>query len=295
MKQADRIHTDDTYKETAVHGTDDFPLKYYFEDVYLFDFHCIEWHWHSELELVLAKSGSFIAEIGSERFKVSLGDALLINSKVIHRFFTDEHAIIPNVVFSDRLLAEENSLVYKKFVKPIITSSVKFFHFKKNCPWQSDAINSIENLFGNIEEGNEIHTVRKLLELWELIYSNTDLKSERKDSAQKISSQTKLQILLDYIRENYMKQISLDELASVVSMGKSSVLNLFKKNLHLSPVDYLIRYRLSCAANLLKNTESGIEIIASSTGFSNIGYFCRKFKSVYEMTPTEYRNHRDIK
>ena len=73
-------------------------------------------------------------------------------------------------------------------------------------------------------------------------------------------------------------------------LSKSSVLNLFRENIHTPPIDYLINYRLKNAARLLVTTENSVSSVARDTGFENIGYFCRKFKEVFHLTPGEYRS-----
>ena len=52
---------------------------------------------------------------------------------------------------------------------------------------------------------------------------------------------------------------------------------------------YEIEFRLEKAAKLLTETEKSIAAIASETGFENVGYFCRKFKSLFGTTPKGYR------
>ena len=47
-----RIRTDETIRENVSHGDENYPFQYYFEDIWQFDFHCIDWHWHPELEFV---------------------------------------------------------------------------------------------------------------------------------------------------------------------------------------------------------------------------------------------------
>lgn len=60
----------------------------------------------------------------------------------------------------------------------------------------------------------------------------------------------------------------------------------------MSPIDYVIHFRLKQAAHLLDTTENSISSIAQNTGFNNVGYFCRKFKDVYKLTPSQYRKTR---
>ena len=47
-----KIVTDENLMESAKHGTDSYPFKCYFEKLSQFDFHCIDWQWHTEWEFV---------------------------------------------------------------------------------------------------------------------------------------------------------------------------------------------------------------------------------------------------
>ena len=91
---------------------------------------------------------------------------------------------------------------------------------------------------------------------------------------------------------NDYRRINLEDIARTVSISKSSVLNIFKSYLHTSPINYVLEYRLKRAAKLLSETENSVSVIAQTAGFENVGYFCRKFKALYGMTPKEYRDHR---
>ncbi|MFR4024018.1 MAG: helix-turn-helix transcriptional regulator [[Eubacterium] siraeum] len=56
-------------------------------------------------------------------------------------------------------------------------------------------------------------------------------------------------------------------------------------------MNYVVEYRLKRASKLLVDTENSVCTIAHETGFENIGYFCRRFKKLYGVTPIYYRNH----
>ena len=47
-----KIITDENLMETIPHGSQDYPFRYYYEHLAQFDFNCIAWHWHTELEFV---------------------------------------------------------------------------------------------------------------------------------------------------------------------------------------------------------------------------------------------------
>ena len=121
------------------------------------------------------------------------------------------------------------------------------------------------------------------MKLWGQIYESiswNDTQNINKTSAQ---AQAQLQIMMQHIHKNYYRRITLEDIARSVSISKSSVLNIFKSYLHTSPINYALEYRLKRAAKF---------VIAQTAGFENVGYFCRKFKALYGMTPKEYRNHR---
>lgn len=48
-----KIQTDESMMETIQHGNSEYPFQLYYDDLALFDFHCVEWHWHVEFEFVL--------------------------------------------------------------------------------------------------------------------------------------------------------------------------------------------------------------------------------------------------
>jgi len=90
----------------------------------------------------------------------------------------------------------------------------------------------------------------------------------------------------------YRDELTLEEIAASASVSKSAALQTFQSGIRVSPVSYLIQYRLSRAAELLYTTEKPVSTIAEETGFTSAGYFCRKFKERYQMSPIEYRRNK---
>ncbi len=287
-----KILIDETLRETVSHGSEEYPFKYYYEDIWLFDFHCIDWHWHSEVEFVFLKKGKARFLAGSEIHTLSEGMGIFINTHVIHRFEAEESAVIPNIVFSPTLLSSEGSLIYRKYILPVLDSSSDCIVFSPEIPWQKSALDTLMSVFEIQERESvcEIKTAELLLKLWSTIYENVNIKEKTAVSYASAHTQAQLQIMMQYIHKNYFQNISLNDIAMTVSLSKSSTLNIFNRYLKTSPISYLVNYRLKRAAMLLTSTENSVYSIAHDTGFENVGYFCRKFKGLYEMTPVEYRN-----
>lgn len=286
-----RIRTDETLRETVCHGSDEYPFKYYNEDIWLFDFHCIDWHWHSEVEFVFIEKGTAEFLVGSSRYVLTEGTGIFINSQVIHRFEASESVIIPNIVFSPSLLSAKDSLIYRKYIQPLLDSSIECLIFSPEVPWQKEVLKNLLLVFDvqDTESIGEIKTVELLLKIWETVYENANISESIPAAKATAHTQAQLQIMMQYIHKNYSEHITLADIAQTVSVSKSSALNIFNKYLRISPVSYLINYRLKRAAKLLASTDGSIYSIASNTGFENVGYFCRSFKEFFGVTPSEYR------
>ncbi|MCA5006700.1 AraC family transcriptional regulator [Sphingobacterium bovistauri] len=93
--------------------------------------------------------------------------------------------------------------------------------------------------------------------------------------------------LKDFVRKHITEKISLESLQKVANMSKSSLIRMFKKELGISPMEYVINQRLQHAKELLRMTKSVKESCFGS-GFTDVNYFVRLFKSREGVTPGGY-------
>lgn len=290
-KTYNKILTDEEFMEIKPHGSSDYPFQYYYDNLELFDFHCIEWHWHREFEFLYVESGKVLCGIGEKQIILSEGDAVFINSKTLHRFYASSGGVIPNFVCMPEFIAPENSLVYKKYILPIISSNMSFQRFQSAEPWQARIIQIMIKIMETQENEKikELSTLALLQNLWLIFYENVKLSDKEKMQTVDEAAQKRVQLMMQYIHENYKHGLSLNEIASHIGVSKSTALHLFQRFLHTTPVNYLIEYRLQAASRLLKNTNKKVKTIAYESGFHNVDYFCRLFKNRYHVTPSEYR------
>lgn len=286
-----KIITDENLMETIQHGDSAYPFHYYYDNIALFDFHCIEWHWHTELEFVYVESGTITVWVGENQFDLSEGNGIFINSKVLHRFYSDSEALIPNFVFMPSFIAASDSYIYQKYVLPIISSPLPFQVLDSDIPWQAKVLSVMKQIITAQDSvsSKELLTASLLQNLWLELFEHMNIPDAEEHNDHSSASQARLQLMMQFIHVNYSHNISLDDIARYVMISKSTALNLFQKYLHTTPVNYLVNYRLKQAAQLLSKTEKKIHTVSSETGFQNVDYFCRSFKKRYHLTPTKYR------
>ncbi len=105
--------------------------------------------------------------------------------------------------------------------------------------------------------------------------------------------ETREEFILDgiaaYIRENYMKDLTLDKLAGMACMNRFKLSTAFKDRFDQSLTSYLNSIRVKNAVELLKNPSINITEIAHFIGYKSIEHFDRVFKAIYGVSPREYR------
>lgn len=286
-----KITTDETLRETVRHGSSSYPFAYYPEDIWQFDFHRVDWHWHHELEFLFVAKGTAICLVGTNKIELHQGCGLFINSSILHRFEAQGSTFVPNIVFSPTLLAPESSLIYEKYISPVINSSIEYQIFNPHTAWQNHVLQLLSQVFAlqETDENNELCTIQLLFKIWDIMTKHIDLASSSSDLYRFNHKQARLQTMMQYIHDHYTEEITLETIAASASISKSGALHIFQSGIHISPVAYLIQYRLAQAAEQLCTTQKSVSSIAEETGFASSGYFCRKFRQHYHMSPNEYR------
>lgn len=98
---------------------------------------------------------------------------------------------------------------------------------------------------------------------------------------------------VSYILEHYTDpKLSLTAIASDLSLSPTYLSHQFNEELGLGIPDFVTRVRIDRAQGMLRRDESRtISAIARAVGFSDQGYFARRFKAIVGFSPSEYRKH----
>lgn len=94
----------------------------------------------------------------------------------------------------------------------------------------------------------------------------------------------------EYIRNNFQKDLSLEEIAQSAGISPYYFSKLFKEETGITYIDYLTGLRIEMAKKLLSNPKLSIKQVCVDSGYINPNYFSRIFKKWTGLTPTEYRD-----
>lgn len=107
-----------------------------------------------------------------------------------------------------------------------------------------------------------------------------------KENPRKIA---KLSRALEYIEENYTKELRIPEIANAAYVSETYLRKLFAECCATSPMQYVKMIRIEAACKMIKNSEDNINEIAYRVGFDNMTTFINSFKTIMGCTPKQWK------
>ncbi|MDF2926439.1 MAG: two component transcriptional regulator, AraC family [Paenibacillaceae bacterium] len=96
---------------------------------------------------------------------------------------------------------------------------------------------------------------------------------------------------VEFIHDNYQRDISLEDVAGHVFLSNTYFSQMFKEGKGITFTDYLVRVRMEKAMELLTSSTYKILEISQMVGYRSSKYFARSFRKVHGCSPTEYLTH----
>lgn len=96
--------------------------------------------------------------------------------------------------------------------------------------------------------------------------------------------------VIEYIRLNLRENISLKNLSEKACMSTTSFYRFFKRELGMTPIEFVIKEKIKCAKKLLMNPKIQINEVCYLSGFEDSNYFIRLFKKHEGITPKQYQS-----
>ena len=239
-------------------------------------------HSHSFYQLVYVLEGKGSINYMNEIYEVEKNDIFLIGC---HQ---------PHGIYGKNMLAFEFKFgVAHDYYREMLDKTVKK---EKDCD------NKIRRMIERIE--NEIEGKEKFyIDFIKLEFSKILLtyikESEGHDSGhltiedflyKRQDKKTHFGEVVEYIKENYAKKITLEELSNICCMGVSGFIKKFKQIHGMSPMQYVNKIRFLKGKEMLKNTGMSITEVAEKSGFGSLHYFSRYFAKHTGITPKDFRD-----
>ena len=149
-----------------------------------------------------------------------------------------------------------------------------------------------EDIINLAQSNDSFASVIRLLNLLyrlSLVDDAQELSSSAFTDTREGNEDERVRKIKDYIAAQYMKNVSLKDLAGQVCMSEESFSRFFRNRTGRTPNRYLIDYRLGIAARMLLTTKLPVAEIGYSCGFNTLSHFNRLFRDSKGCTPSEFR------
>lgn len=102
-------------------------------------------------------------------------------------------------------------------------------------------------------------------------------------------SHTLFERVSHYIQEYYYQSLTIVSLAEQNNVNRNRLSYVFRRHAGMGPAQYLLKYRINMAQEMLFTSDAPVQQIAETVGFADPFYFSRVFKKQIGIAPTEYR------
>ena len=280
-------------KEDRVHGSFILPFTTYFCELTNSSSSCVT-HWHEEIEIILIEKGTGEFKIDLDSHILKEGDILIVRPFALHSMhpINDTYCSWNTMVFNLSMLNSsitDGCLI--KYFAPILNNEHQLSLIKKDSSGYPEIFNSLKEIFNCFNFENiafELKLKSLLFYFFSLLYEN-DLVIKKKVAPLTTEATKKIKIILNYIHENYMNELTILDIAESCNLSQYYFMKFFKKHLGMTCTEYINVYRLDIASQLLNTTDKPITMISFETGFNSVSYFNKLFKEKFKLTPKEFR------
>lgn len=249
-------------------------------------------HWHEDIEFIYVTKGSIIQYINDKKFVLHKGEGIFINSKQIHVVENNgEECNLYCLIMRPTILCA-SKYVEQNYVTSITDDSrISYILLDETESWKKKVLAEIKDIVNTSNSsGNSLDIMEHIFRMWKMIYHEIIIMEPQEDKEKKVNySLSIMKKMITFIQAHYMEEINLDDICAEGMVSRTKCAELFAQYVHLTPVEYLICYRLDRASMLLRDTDMSVSEIAFTTGFSGASYFTEAFKKRVGVTPIRYR------
>lgn len=241
-------------------------------------------HRHADFEFNYCVSGSFDIEIDGNVHSVKEGSCTFIPPMYSHKIPCDNQCMAITLIVGVSLLNKH----FGDFLKFSMMPQV----YDLSC----EEYSKIKDLFFECAEMKNKNSSESELIITGNIYkilayflkSLSDI-GNYAPSSKDFAKIKDIEKVFDLIHFNYKEPLTVEVVAKQIGYSKSSFCKTFKKYVGEGFHQTLNKYRVKCAADLLVASDLSVADISEEVGFNEPKSFCRVFKSIYSVSPWQYR------
>ncbi|MFE5321589.1 helix-turn-helix domain-containing protein [Paenibacillus sp. NPDC056579] len=257
------------------------------------------YHEHQFVELVYIEQGAGEHQYIGRSHRIGGGDVFLIQPYIQHAYIVHEDDILSgyNILFQPELLRKEiellsgvSSFIDFYYVEPFLRQSYDFSaQLRLNVYETLDMKLILDRLMKEYTEKRPGYRVLVKTFLIELFVFLSRCYQSRNKPLSLLSGEQVISNVCRMIEIHYAEPLSLQQISKSCCMSVSSFKTKFKQFTGKTFLEYRNDIRLRVAKDLLVQSNLRVTDISSAVGYEDVSFFNKCFRSMYGVSPTEYR------
>ncbi|MBN0988393.1 helix-turn-helix domain-containing protein [Amphritea pacifica] len=219
-------------------------------------------HLHDYHQLVLPVSGQLDISVGNQSGRVDSDQAAIISAGKDHGFSGSEGNCFVVADIPDQLAPEFEQLPAFIHLNPALNQYVRFLHQQ-------------------LQQYNSASTQRQMLLLL--------IQLLQEQCGHQLRLDRRIAVARNYLDQHFNTAISQRQLAAVASLSPRQLGELFRKQLGMTPQQYVIEKRMQQAWQLLEQGHLSIQQVADAVGYSSLAAFSDRFRRHFDIPPSYFR------
>ena len=253
------------------------------------------WHYHNNYEISFITEGTGKRIVADSIVDFQPGDLVFIGPRLPHVWIADKDSWNPSNRFLEMVFIQFNSEV-------LCQQLLSLPEFKEVCRALEYSERGIQIIGQTLNEVSEImlqlpymNNFDRLMNFFRLMniigisHTNIHLASTEYLRKRLNTGSRRISMIHEFLMNNYLQDVNLEQIAEIVSMAKGSLCNFFKMNMGITIFEYLNQIKIDFACKLLMDPDLSIAKVALDSGFNNISHFNKQFRKFTGFSPSEYR------
>ncbi|MDO4285865.1 MAG: AraC family transcriptional regulator [Eubacteriales bacterium] len=282
---------DENYRETARHGTKEFPCAAY-EDRYYNDFYPMSWH--QEWEMGYVERGSMRVYVNGDCHLLRRGEGIFLNAGTLHAYAgePDVEVLFPNLVFHPVMLAgSRDSVFWSRYLEPVGSEENAAYRIlRPEQEWQRKVLEQIGEAFGAMRDrryGWEFRVRERLSEAMLAIGAHGVCESGSPGG--NAADLERLRHMISFLQGRYQEPVRVGQIAESAAISTRECQRIFRRVVGMTPGRYVTEMRLQQAKRLLAEGDLPLLEICARCGFQDQSYFTKLFREKTGSSPAKYR------
>ncbi len=247
-------------------------------------------HWHKELEIIYLLNGTMGVVIEGQRYKLVQGDALVIDSNLIHEVQARQ-SMMQIIIHVDRDFIDSKLSGQGKYL--IHCSREELVDEQLGAYLEIlDCLKQLPPLYVQQPTGYRIESESIALDVIYRLIRDFSIPLHDDDAPSLTQRQMRTKEILQYVDAHYKEPLSLEDIAGEFSLSREYFSRLFRQSVGITFTEHLNRVRLTHIYHDLIATDQPIMRLIEEHGFTNYKLFSRMFREIYGSTPRNVRKHR---